>query len=133
MLNRESGLLGLSGLSGDMRELEAAAAQGNADATLALEIFCYRLARQVAGLQVPLGGLDALVFGGGIGENSVNVRAQVLKWLEPLGFAVDAQANARHGAERNGLISQAGPPCAGVVPTDDEGLIAHDTAGVLGD
>ena len=133
MLNRESGLLGLSGLSGDMRELETAEAEGNADAALALEIFCYRLARQVAGLQVPLGGLDALVFGGGIGEHSPRVRARVLKWLAPLGFVLDEQANARHGEDENGRIGQGGPPFAGVVPTDEEFLIALDTARVLGD
>ena len=132
MLNRESGLLGLSGLSGDMRELEAAEAQGNTEAALAVEIFCYRLARQVAGLQVPLGGLDALVFGGGIGENSARVRARVLEWLGPVGFELDPQANARHGSDEDGRIARGGPPFAGVVPTDEEFLIALDTARVLG-
>ena len=79
LLNRESGLLGLSELSGDMRELEQAAEEGHAQAQLAIEIFAYRLARQIAGMLVPLNGLDALVFSGGIGENSAstnNVRCQ---------------------------------------------------------
>jgi len=132
LLNRESGLLGLSGLSGDMRALEAAEAEGNAEAALAVEIFCYRLARQVAGLQVPLGGLDALVFGGGIGENSGRVRARVLEWLAPLGFELDAEANAQNGNPEDGRISRGGPPFAGVVPTDEEWLIALETARVLG-
>ncbi|MCS5635501.1 MAG: acetate kinase [Myxococcota bacterium] len=132
LLNNESGLLGLSGISADVRQLEAAEAEGNADAALALEIFCYRLARQVAGLQVPLGGLDALIFSGGIGENSARIRAQVLEWLEPLGFEIDPEANANHGKDTNGMIGRSGPPFAGVVSTDEELLIALETARVLG-
>jgi acetate kinase len=131
LLNRESGLLGLSGLSGDMRELEAAEASGNESAALALEIFCYRLARQVAAQIVPLGGLDALIFTGGIGENSARIRRQVLEFLAPLGFVIDPRANADHGRETRGMISQPAPPFAGVVATDEELLIAADTARVL--
>ncbi|MDE0884525.1 MAG: acetate kinase [Myxococcota bacterium] len=133
LLNRESGLLGLSGVSGDMRELEAAEARGDVQAALALEIFCYRLAKNIASQVVPLGGLDALLFTGGIGENSARVRAQVLEWLAPLGFEIDAGANARHGEGTDGRISVLGPPLAAVVATDEELLIAEETARVLGD
>jgi len=132
LLNRESGLLGLSGISSDMRELEAAEADGDADAALALEIFCYRLARHAAGMIVPLGGLDALIFTGGIGENSARIRGRVIELLEPVGLEGDAAANANHGGETGGRVSRAGPPFAGVVATDEEILIAADTAEVLG-
>ena len=132
LLNRESGLLGISGLSSDMRELEAAEAAGHADAGLALEIFCYRLARQVASLVVPLGGLDALIFTGGIGENSARIRRQTLEFLGPLGFQIDPEANVLHGGDSGGMISRAARPFAGVVATDEELLIALDTARVLG-
>jgi len=131
LLNRESGLLGLSGLSSDMRELEAAEARGDARAALALEIFCYRLAKQIASLVVPLAGLDALIFTGGIGENSARIRAQVLELLAPLGFTPDPEANAGHGAASNGRISREGHPFAAVVATDEELLIAEETARVL--
>ncbi|HIF98550.1 MAG TPA: acetate kinase [Myxococcales bacterium] len=132
LLNRQSGLLGISGLSSDMRELETAEASGNHAAGLALEIFCYRLARQVASQLVPLGGLDALIFTGGIGENSARIRRQVLEFLRPLGFEIDPAANAAHGRETGGLVSHPAPPFAGVVATDEEFLIAADTARVLG-
>ena len=128
LLNKESGLLGLSELSADVRELEAAAHRGHTEAQLALEIFCYRLARQVAGLCVPLGGLDALVFTGGIGENSSGVRARVIQLLSHLGLELDPEKNGLHGAKSDGLISRSTDPRAMVIPTDEEFLIAQDTA-----
>lgn len=131
LLNRESGLLGLSGLSSDMRELEAAEARGDSRAALALEIFCYRLAKQVASLVVPLGGLDALIFTGGIGENSARIRERVLELLAPLGFTPDPEANAQHGEGSDGRISRDGRPFAAVVATDEELLIAEEAARVL--
>ena len=131
LLNRESGLLGLSELSSDMRELEQARRDGHEGAERAIESFCYRLARQVAGFVVALDRLDALVFTGGIGENSAEVRARVLALLGPLGFELDRERNARHGAASNGEITRGGPPVALVVPTDEERLIADETAAVL--
>ncbi|MFP8875391.1 MAG: acetate kinase [Myxococcota bacterium] len=131
LLNEESGLLGISELSGDVRELEAAERGGHAGARLALEIFCYRLARYVAALTVPLAGLDALVFTGGVGENSARVRAGVLEALAYLGFALDPTRNCNHGASSEGLVVAGGPPFALVVPTDEESLIALETARVL--
>ncbi len=131
LLNRESGLLGLSELSSDMRELEEARRDGHAGADRAIESFCYRLARQVASFIVALDRLDALVFTGGIGEHSAHVRARVLGLLEPLGFEIDPERNARHGAESGGEISRGGRPVALVVPTDEERLIADETAAVV--
>ncbi len=130
-LNRESGLRGLSGLSNDLRSLAAAADEGHEGAALALEVFCYRLAKHVAALVVALGRLDALVFTGGIGENSTAVRARVLRALGFLGLEEDPEANARHGRDTGGRITRTAAPQALVVPTNEELLIARDTVQVL--
>lgn len=130
-LNRESGLLGLSGLSNDMRELEEAAARGHAGARLALEAFVYRLAKQMAGMAVALGRVDALVFTGGIGENSAAVRGAVLARLGVLGAAVDPALNARAVRGESGLISPEGSLPALVINTNEELMIARQTQDVL--
>jgi acetate kinase len=130
-LNLDSGLEGLSGVGNDMRTVEAAAAAGNERARLALEVFVHRLSKAIAGLVVGLQRLDALVFTGGIGENSTVVRSLVLRQLGFLGLAEDIQANADHGRRTGARISVAGPVLALVVPTDEELLIARDTARVI--
>jgi acetate kinase len=129
-LNHDSGLLGLSGLSNDMRAIESAAATGHAGAELALTVFCYRLAQAVAALTVPLQGLDALVFTGGIGQHSAEVRARTLRHLAGFGFVPDAAANAAHGGE-HGRITRGGGPLALVVATDEELVIARDTMALI--
>ena len=131
LLNKKSGLLGLSELSNDCRELEAAAEAGHHGAKIALEVFAHRLARHIGGLAMALRRLDAVVFTGGIGENSVRVRAMTLARLRPLGIQLDAAANAVMTGGRCGVISAAGPgPCAAVVATDEEWMIACDAAEV---
>jgi acetate kinase len=130
-LNVDSGLEGLSGVGHDMRTVVAAAAGGNERARLALEVFVHRLSKAIAGLVVGLQRLDALVFTGGIGENSAVVRSLVLGRLGFLGLAEDVRANADHGRRTGGRISVAGPVLALVVPTDEELLIARDTARVI--
>jgi acetate kinase len=130
-LNVDSGLQGLSGTSNDMRTVAGAAADGDQRAQLALDVFVHRLSKAIAGLVVGLQRLDALVFTGGIGENSAVVRSLVLSRLGFLGLAEDAQANAGHGRETGGRISPAGRVLALVVPTDEELLIARDTARVI--
>jgi acetate kinase len=127
-LNKESGLLGVSGLSNDMRTLQEAADAGHDRALLAIEIFCYALAKAVASLVVPLGRLDALVFTGGIGENSAAIRARVLKQLGFLGLTVDPVANMSHGRAQRGRITHESRPLAAVVPTNEELMIALDSA-----
>jgi acetate kinase len=127
-LDTRSGLLGLSGVSNDMRTVQTAAAQGEERAQLALEVFVHRLAKAIAGLVTSLDRLDALVFTGGIGENSALVRGLVLARLGFLGLAEDSGANATHGRSTGGRISRLGPVQALVVPTDEELMIAHDTA-----
>jgi acetate kinase len=130
-LNTQSGLLGLSGVGNDMRNIQAAAASGNERARLALDVFAHRLAKAIAGLVTSLERLDALVFTGGIGENSAVVRGLVLGRLGFLGLAEDAEANARHGQRTGGRVSRPGPALALVVPTDEELMIARDTARLI--
>jgi acetate kinase len=130
-LNTASGLAGLSGVGNDMRSVQEAAAAGNERAGLALEVFVHRLAKAIAAMVTSLDRLDALVFTGGIGENSALIRGRVLARLGFLGLAEDAEANARHGRATGGRISPDGPVLAMVVPTDEELLIARDTARLI--
>ncbi len=132
MLNKESGLLGISGLSNDCRTLEAAADEGHAGAELALDVFVHRLARYVGALAVSLPRFDALVFTGGIGENSARIRAMTLRHLAVFGFSVDEAANAAVFGGKAGVVGRSAGPIAVVVPTDEEGLIAADAARLAG-
>jgi acetate kinase len=132
-LNTASGLAGLSGVGNDMRAIQSAAADGNERARLALEVFVHRLAKAVVAMVTSLDRLDALVFTGGIGENSAEVRGLVLARLGFLGLAEDPEANAQHGRATGGRISPHGPVLALVVPTDEELMIARDTARLVAD
>jgi acetate kinase len=114
-----------------MRSVQAAAARGDERAQLAVDVFVHRLAKAIAGLVVNLERLDALVFTGGIGENSPVVRGLVLRHLGFLGLAEDPGANAGHGRSTGGRISRPGPVQALVVPTDEELMIARDTARLI--
>jgi acetate kinase len=130
-LNTSSGLAALSGVGNDMRDVEAAAAGGSERARLALEVFVHRLAKAVAAMVIGLERLDALGFTAGIGENSATVRSQVLGRLGFLGLTVDPEANAQHGRATGGRISVPGSVVALVVPTDEELMIARDTARLI--
>jgi acetate kinase len=128
MLNRESGLLGLSGVSNDMRAV-LAAAEREPRARLALEVFCYRLAKSILGLCGALERLDALVFTGGIGEHAAAVRAQVLAELGFLRPILDAQLNGEHGEAATGRITGAGSRLLVlVIPTNEELVIAREAS-----
>jgi len=126
LMNKRSGLLGLSGVSNDMRELEEEAGRGNERARLALDIFCLRVRKYIGAYAAELGGLDAVVFTGGIGENAVQVRRRILTDLDHLGIRLDEEANAA----RKQLISQ-GRVKVLVIPTDEELAIARDTRDVV--
>jgi acetate kinase len=126
LLNTRSGLLGLSGISNDLREVTAACHRGNPAARLAIEVFCFRLARELGGLTVALGGPpQALVFTGGIGENSALVREMTLAHLAGFGFEIDFSRNA--DVPKTGVITLANSPgpVALVVPTREEFAIAR--------
>ncbi|GHD71549.1 acetate kinase [Vogesella fluminis] len=128
ILNKQSGLLGLSELSSDCRELEDAAAAGHAGAQIALEVFAYRLAKQIAAMTVALGRLDALLFTGGIGENSPLLRAKVIRQLGFLGLELDPAANDAAFRGKGGRITRDGGTPALVINTNEELMIALDTA-----
>jgi len=122
LLYKQSGLLGLSGVSNDMRELLASA---DPNAKLAVDYFSYRIARELGSLAAALGGLDALVFTGGIGEHAAAVREQVCAHSTWLGIELDAAANADHDRRR---IDQPGSRVAlWVLPTNEELVIARHT------
>jgi acetate kinase len=131
LLNKHGGLLGISGVSNDMRALLEAEAEGNARARLAVAVFCYRLRKYVAAYIGVLGGLDALAFAGGIGENAPAIRARALAGLDSLGLALDESRNAAaRGSEAE--VSPAGAkPRVFVVPTNEELLIARDTCAIV--
>jgi len=121
LLVHDSGLLGLSGLSNDVRDLLAS---GDPGARLALDYFVYRAGREIASLAGALGGIDALVFTAGIGENSPEMRARICARLEWLGIRLDTDAN-RHGGPR--ISNPQSPVSAWVIPTDEERMIAEHT------
>jgi acetate kinase len=132
LFNRRSGLLGVSGTSNDMRTLLAARDRGDQRAALAIDVFCYRLAKGVLGLCAALDRVDALVFTGGIGEHAPAIRAQTLAQLGVLGPVLDPARNAVHGAGSDGRITTDGSPLpALVVPTNEELVIARETARLL--
>lgn len=132
ILWKKSGLLGLSGISNDCRSLEEAMAEGNEAAIRALEVYCYRLAKHIAAQMVALNGCDALVFTGGIGENSAFVRAKTMEQLAFLGFELDKKANEETSRGKQGKISTANSKPVWVIPTNEELLIARDTAQLSG-
>lgn len=131
VLNHESGLKGLSGLSNDMRTLEQARSQGHPGATLAIEVFCYRLAKSLAAMSCALPQLDGLIFTGGIGENSPLIRSKTVAHLQLLDLAIDQEANARCVQGIAGPIHRYGRPRILVVPTNEERQIALDTLALL--
>lgn len=126
ILNRESGLLGLSGRSNDMRTLTQMAQEGDQSAALAIDVFCFRLARYIGAMTASLAHLDALVFTGGIGENSAPVRAKTLAHLQVLGLALDPQRNDAHGSNSDHHIEAPTSRCPVlVIPTNEELVIAR--------
>lgn len=124
LLNKKSGLLGVSKFSGDMRLLEEKALENHPQALLAIEMFCYRLAKYICSYQVPLGGCDALIFTGGIGENSPYIRQKVVDLLP--NFSIDKTLHEKLKRGQIGIISQKNSPQIAVIPTNEELLIATE-------
>ena len=126
-LNRESGLLGLSGgLSNDMRNLLEAESEGDETARRAIDAFCFRTARHLAALSTNFTHTDAVVFTGGIGEHSANIRQRILACWKNIPYRLNSEFNQSNGNE-TGRISEQGTPLVMVVPTDEERMIAQDT------
>lgn len=133
MLNKQSGLLGISGLTHDMRELLAEAGENDdRRARLAIDVFCYRTRKYIGAYLAALGSARAICFAGGVGENSSQVRADILRGLEPFGITLDPERNEATVLGAEGLISADDSRYeVWVVPTDEELLIARDTFRVV--
>jgi acetate kinase len=125
LLYQQSGLLGMSGVSSDVRDLLASAEPA---AALALEVFTYRAGRELGSLAAALGGLDAIVFTAGIGENQPEIRARIARHAEWLGVEIDPAANQAHGPR---ISRDSSPTAAWVIPTDEESMIARHVLGLL--
>ncbi len=134
LLNKQSGLLGISGVSSDMRDVEAAAVKGNERAAAALELFCYRVRKYIGAYAAAMGGLDAVVFTAGIGENSAEVRRRSIRGLEFLGLTIDEKRNADpQQCDPPGDITAADASVRTlVIPTNEELTIARDTQALIG-
>jgi acetate kinase len=129
LLNKQSGLLGISGLTNDMRELLAEAHEHNdRRARLAIEVFCYRARKYIGSYLAAVSGADAIVFTGGIGENSAEIRQKICAGLEWMGIELDAERNNAYQPGTDGLITKESSRIPiYVIPTDEELLIARDT------
>jgi acetate kinase len=126
LLYKDSGLLGISGVSNDMRDLLDS---DDPRAGEAVDVFCYHIAKNLAAMAMAAGGLDALVFTAGIGENAAEVRAQVCETAAWMGIELDAEANSRNGPC---LTTDRSTVSAWVIPTDEERMIAIHTRDVIG-
>ena len=130
MLNKKSGVLGISGVSSDFRDLEEAAEKGNKRAALAIEVFEYRVRKMIGEYAAAMGGVDAVIFTAGVGENSPELREEFVKGLEFMGITIDPEKNQVRGEER--IISKDGAPVKVlVIPTNEELMIAMDTMEIV--
>ena len=127
LVNRQSGLIGVSGTSPDVRDLLAREAD-DVRAQEALALFCYSVQKSIGGCTAALGGLDTLVFSAGIGENSAVIRSRICSGLEFLGVALDPDRNGAHAPV---ISSDDAQVCVRVIPTDEEAIIARDVVRLL--
>lgn len=130
-LNKKSGLLGISGVSSDKRDIEKAAAEGNARAKLASDMLNYQIKKYVGAYAAAMGGIDCLVFTGGIGENDDYVRSEVCKNMEFLGISIDAEKNKLRGLDINDITGANSRVKILVVCTNEELMIARDTKALV--
>lgn len=131
LLNKHSGLQGISGVSSDMREIMEAVEEGNERARIALDIFTYRLKKYIGSYTAALGGLDIIVFTGGIGENSPEVRRKALEGLEYLGISCDQEKNESTVGEEGEITAEGSTVRTFVIPTNEELVIAIDTEKIV--
>ncbi len=131
LINKRSGVAGVSELSSDMRDIEAAIKAGNEKAKLALEMYEYRILKYIGAYAAALGGIDVLVFTGGVGENQISTRENICKKLAFLGITFNAEANKVRGEEVE-ISGKDSKTHVVVIPTDEELMIAQDTAEIVG-
>ena len=130
-INKQSGVLGVSGISNDMRDIEAAIEKGDERAKLALDMYEYRLLKYIGAYTAVLGGVDIIVFTGGVGENQPQTRERICKQLAYLGVTFNAEANKSRGEEVV-ISGEDSKVKVVVIPTDEELMIAQDTAAIVG-
>ena len=126
-LNKESGVLGISGISSDMRDVESAAKEGNKRAILALQMYAYRIKKYIGAYAAAMGGVDTIVFTAGVGENQTSMRADACEGLEFLGIKIDKEKNAGIRGKEAIISTPDSKVTVCVVPTDEEIVIARDT------
>lgn len=131
MMNKHSGLYGVSGVSSDMREIEEARAAGNQRADVAFRMFCYRVRKYIGAYAAAMGGADAVIFTGGIGENSTEVRKLSLENMDWMGLEFDTQRNEEHQGGEGTISAEGSKVKALVIPTNEERTIARDVVRVL--
>ena len=130
LINKKSGVLGISGISSDMRDIENAIKEGNKRAELALKMYEYRIIKYIGAYTAALGGVDIIVFTGGVGENQTVTRSRICKQLEYLGVVFDEESNAVRGEEVT-ITKPESKVKVVVIPTDEEYMIACDTAAIV--
>ncbi|NLF35372.1 MAG: acetate kinase [Clostridiales bacterium] len=130
LLNKGSGVLGISGVSSDFRDLEVAAAGGNDRAQLAIDLFAYKVTKRIGSAAAAMGGVDAVIFTAGVGENSTTMRAHIMDGLDCMGFKLDPEKNNVRGREAV-ISTDDSPRTILCVPTNEELVIATDTAGIV--
>ena len=131
LVNKESGVAGISGVSSDFRDLDAAAKSGNERAQLALDMFVYSVRKYIGQYIVQMGGVDAIVFTAGVGENDANMRAEITKGLEFLGIEIDKDINAGVRGKEAFISTADSKVKVLVIPTNEELMIARETADLL--
>jgi acetate kinase len=129
VLNKQSGVLALSGFSSDLRDVEAAANEGNERAQLALTVFADRIRKYIGSYAVTMSGVDGIIFTAGVGENSATMRASILEGLEFMDVIIDEELNATRGEDRF-IQSESSPVKVMVIPTDEEVMIARDVIAI---
>jgi len=125
-LNKKSGILGISGISSDFRDLIAASKEGNERAALALDVFCYRVRKYIGAYAAAMGGVDAIVFTAGVGENNSGLRKKIMTGMEYLGFIIDDAKN-ENGKDAFVMTADSSKVTGFVIPTNEELMIARDT------
>lgn len=132
LFNKHSGVLGVSGLSSDMRDIENAVAEGNPRAKLALDIYEYRIIKYIGSYIAALNGVDVLVFTGGVGENQTGTREKICHNLSYMGLKIDTEVNAKTKGKEMIISTPDSTVKVVVIPTDEEYMIAHDTMEITG-
>lgn len=131
LINKHSGMLGITGVSSDMREIELASTEGNKRAALGLNMYSYRVKKYIGAYSAAMGGLDILIFTGGIGENADHIRSEICKEMEYLGLLLDEEKNSGLRGKEEVISSQKSRVTVMVVPTNEELVIAQDTLKIV--